>query len=129
MQDYLGRSATEFGLYFTLFPIGSTMRANLFRYTDLNDPWLKQFRDAPQDTLYALWPGLKKLMGDFTVTDFIPIRPVDLYDTVGYRQDGIVLVGDAFATACPACLIVASDFSGVTCDIRISSIVSDPVTC
>ena len=34
-----------------------------------------------------------------------------------------------FATTCPACLIVASDFSGVTCDIRISSIVSDPVTC
>ena len=99
---YYAERASDRMAYITLFPIGSTMRANLFRYTDLNDPWLKQFRDAPQDTLYALWPGLKKLMGDFTVTDFIPIRPVDLYDTVGYRQDGIVLVGDAFATACPA---------------------------
>ena len=35
--------------YITLFPIGATMRANLFAYRDLNDPWLKQFRDAPQE--------------------------------------------------------------------------------
>ena len=88
--------------YITLFPIGPVMRANLFRYTELNDPWLKQFRDAPQETLYATWPGLKKLMGDFTVTDFVKIRPIDLYVTKGYRQDGIVLVGDAFSTGCPA---------------------------
>jgi 2-polyprenyl-6-methoxyphenol hydroxylase-like FAD-dependent oxidoreductase len=99
---YYTERASDSTAYITLFPIGSTMRANLFRYCELSDPWLKQFRDAPQETLYALWPGLKKLMGDFTVTDFIPIRPVDLYDTVGYRQDGIVLVGDAFSTACPA---------------------------
>ena len=88
--------------YITLFPIGSTMRANLFGYRDLHDPWLKQFRDAPQDTLYAMWPGLRRLMGDFTVPGFVKIRPVDLYVTKGYRQDGIVLVGDAFATSCPA---------------------------
>ena len=41
-------------------------------------------------------------MGDFTVPGFVKIRPVDLYVTKGYRQDGIVLVGDAFATSCPA---------------------------
>ena len=34
--------------YITLFPIGGTMRVNLFGYRDLHDPWLKQFRDAPQ---------------------------------------------------------------------------------
>ena len=78
------------------------MRANLFGYRDLHDPWLKQFRDAPQETLYAMWPGLRALMGDFTVPSFVQIRPVDLYVTKGYRQDGIVLVGDAFATSCPA---------------------------
>jgi 2-polyprenyl-6-methoxyphenol hydroxylase-like FAD-dependent oxidoreductase len=88
--------------YITLFPIGTTMRANLFGYRDLHDPWLKQFREAPQDTLYAMWPRLRRLMGDFAVTDFIKIRPVDLYVTKGYRRDGIVLVGDAFSTSCPA---------------------------
>ena len=88
--------------YITLFPIGTTMRANLFGYRDLKDPWLKQFRDAPQQTLYAMWPGLRRLMGEFKVTDFIKIRPVDLVITKGQLQDGVVLVGDAFATSCPA---------------------------
>ena len=69
--------------YITLFPIGTTMRANLFGYRDLHDPWLKQFRDAPRETLYAMWPGLRPLMGDFTVTDFVKIRPVDLFVTKG----------------------------------------------
>ena len=32
----------------------------------------------------------------------VQIRPVDLYVTKGYRQDGVVLVGDAYATSCPA---------------------------
>ena len=47
-------------------------------------------------------PGLRKLTGDFEVPDFVKIRPVDLYVTTGHRQAGIVLVGDAFATSCPA---------------------------
>ena len=41
-------------------------------------------------------------MGDFTVPSFVQIRPVDLYVTKGYRQDGVVLVGDAFSSSCPA---------------------------
>jgi 2-polyprenyl-6-methoxyphenol hydroxylase-like FAD-dependent oxidoreductase len=88
--------------YLSAFPIGSTMRVNLFDYRDLDDPWHKQLREAPQDTLFALWPGLRKLTGDFNVSGFIKIRPVDLYVSEGHRQDGIVLVGDAFATSCPA---------------------------
>jgi hypothetical protein len=32
----------------------------------------------------------------------VKIRPADLYVTRGVRQAGIVLVGDAFATSCPA---------------------------
>ena len=42
------------------------------------------------------------MTGDFEVTDDIKIRPVDLYITKGHRQPGVVLVGDAFATSCPA---------------------------
>ena len=34
--------------YVTLFPIGTAMRANLFVYRDMDDPWLRQMRDAPQ---------------------------------------------------------------------------------
>lgn len=88
--------------YLTLFPIGSTMRANLFVYRDMHDPWWRQLREAPQQTLLAVMPGLRKLTGDFEVTGDVKIRPVDLYVTKGHRRPGIVLVGDAFATSCPA---------------------------
>lgn len=88
--------------YVTLFPIGATMRANLFVYRDMNDPWLRQLRTAPEPTLTALMPGLRKIIGDFAVDGRVQIRPVDLYATRGHLQPGVVLVGDAFATSCPA---------------------------
>ncbi len=88
--------------YLTLFPIGAAMRANLFVYRELRDPWLQGVREAPRDTLFAAMPGLRKLLGDFDVVGDIKVRPVDLYATKGHRQAGAVLVGDAFATSCPA---------------------------
>jgi 2-polyprenyl-6-methoxyphenol hydroxylase-like FAD-dependent oxidoreductase len=88
--------------YLSLFPVGSTMRANLMVYRDPRDPWLKQLRAAPRETLLAALPGLRALTGNFAVPGPVKIRPADLYVTRGVRQAGIVLVGDAFATSCPA---------------------------
>ncbi len=87
--------------YITLFPVGSTMRANLFVYREADDPWLRQFRREPVETLNASLPRLQRIMGAFAVAGDIKIRPVDLYTNSGYRQAGIVLVGDAFRTTCP----------------------------
>ncbi len=47
-------------------------------------------------------PSLRKCLGDFEIPQPVRIRPVDLYVTSGHRQAGIALVGDAFATSCPA---------------------------
>lgn len=99
---YYPERAADRMAYLTLFPIGSTMRANLFVYRDMNDPWLRTLRERPVETLFAMMPGLRKLMGEVEIPDFIKIRPVDLYVSTGYRQAGIVLVGDAFGTSCPA---------------------------
>ncbi len=99
---YFAERAADGMAYITLFPIGATLRANLFGYRDLHDPWLSEFRQAPRETLYAMWPGLRRLLGEFTVPDFIKIRPVDLCVTKGHRQSGVVLIGDAFSTSCPA---------------------------
>jgi 2-polyprenyl-6-methoxyphenol hydroxylase-like FAD-dependent oxidoreductase len=87
--------------YLTLFPIGTTMRANLFVYRDMHDPWLRQMKTAPREALQALMPGLRRLTGEIDVSD-VKIRPVDLVISTNYRQAGIVLAGDAFATSCPA---------------------------
>jgi 2-polyprenyl-6-methoxyphenol hydroxylase-like FAD-dependent oxidoreductase len=87
--------------YLTLFPIGHITRANLFVYRDMQDAWLRQMKAAPREALQALMPGLRKLTGETDVSD-VKIRPVDLVVSTNYRQAGIVLAGDAFATSCPA---------------------------
>jgi 2-polyprenyl-6-methoxyphenol hydroxylase-like FAD-dependent oxidoreductase len=88
--------------YLTLFPIGDVTRANLFVYRDIRDPWLKALRDAPVPTLLGALPGLAQITGAFAVTSFVHVRPADLYQTTGLDQPGVVVVGDAFATSCPA---------------------------
>ena len=99
---YYAERATDRTAYITLFPIGSTMRANLCIYREVDDPWLRRFREAPPETLFGLMPGLKRFTGDCEVSGTIKIRPADLYITEGCQRAGIVLVGDAFSTSCPA---------------------------
>jgi 2-polyprenyl-6-methoxyphenol hydroxylase-like FAD-dependent oxidoreductase len=88
--------------FLTLFPIGSSMRANFFCYRDMHDPWLRQLRHFPEQTLQAAMPKLRRVIGEFIVTSPVKIRPADLYVTKGHVQPGVVLVGDAFSTSCPA---------------------------
>jgi 2-polyprenyl-6-methoxyphenol hydroxylase-like FAD-dependent oxidoreductase len=98
---YFSERPSDRSGYLTLFPIGSTLRANLFVYRQMDDPWLRQMRHAPVETLNALLPRLRKVTGDFEVTGDVKIRPVDLYVSSGHRQPGVILVGDAFETTCP----------------------------
>ncbi len=87
--------------YISLFPIGAAMRANLFVYRDFDDPWLRELRRAPVETLTSALPRLKHITGPFAISGDVKIRPVDLCANSGYRRAGIVLVGDAFETTCP----------------------------
>ena len=99
---YYPERSTDRMAYLTLFPIGNAMRANLMVYRKMDDPWLRQFRQSPEYTMRAMMPGLRRMAGDFEVAGKIKIRPADLYVTQGHRQAGVVLIGDAFATSCPA---------------------------
>jgi 2-polyprenyl-6-methoxyphenol hydroxylase-like FAD-dependent oxidoreductase len=87
--------------YLTLFPIASGMRANLFAYRPLDDPWLRQMRRSPEQALDACLPRLRRLTGAYKANGEVKIRSADLYVSAGHRQHGIVLVGDAFASPCP----------------------------
>jgi 2-polyprenyl-6-methoxyphenol hydroxylase-like FAD-dependent oxidoreductase len=100
--SYYGEHPSDRAAYITLFPVGQTMRANLSVYRDMDDPWLKQFREAPREELMALMPALAKMIGAYDVPGKVQIRPADLYVTEGVNQPGVVLVGDAFSTSCPA---------------------------
>jgi 2-polyprenyl-6-methoxyphenol hydroxylase-like FAD-dependent oxidoreductase len=99
---YWPRRAGARMAYLSVFPIGGKMRVNFMVYRDMTDPWLVEFRKAPEAAMCALMPRLQRMMGDFKVSGPIKIRPADLCTTSGYLQPGIVLVGDAFSTSCPA---------------------------
>ncbi len=101
MTYYPGAVAQRMA-FLTLFPVATGMRANLFLYRDMADPLLRQMRDAPREALRSLMPGLENVTGPLAVEGFVKIRPIDLCRMRGYVQPGVVLVGDAFGTSCPA---------------------------
>jgi 2-polyprenyl-6-methoxyphenol hydroxylase-like FAD-dependent oxidoreductase len=99
---YYPERSTDQMAYLTLFPIGNAMRANLMVYRTADDPWLRELRRNPEAALFSLMPRLRAITGEVEVVRPVKIRPADLYFTTGHLQAGVVLVGDAFATSCPA---------------------------
>ncbi|MGE8130919.1 FAD-dependent oxidoreductase [Methylobacterium sp. NPDC080182] len=87
--------------YLTLFPLGHVMRANLFCYRDPGDTWVADLRRDPAATLRATMPRLPAACPDLAVAGPLEIRPIDLVRTEEVERDGLVVIGDAFQTACP----------------------------
>ena len=88
--------------YLSLFPVRTGMRANLFMFRDPTDPIMRELRREPEATLLRLLPGLRPYLGDFRVTDKVQNWVMDLTVVEGHLQPGVVLIGDAFQTNCPA---------------------------
>jgi 2-polyprenyl-6-methoxyphenol hydroxylase-like FAD-dependent oxidoreductase len=58
-------------------------------------------RDNPAAVIAKALPGLAQFTGLLRVNGPLKVRPVDLVATDDLLQPGIVLIGDAFSTACP----------------------------
>lgn len=99
---YWPKRTTSRMAYLSIFPIDGAMRVNLMVYRDMTDPWLSAFKQAPEPAMLAMMPGLADMMGEFRVSGPVKIRPADLCVSDDHVQSGIVLVGDAFSTSCPA---------------------------
>jgi 2-polyprenyl-6-methoxyphenol hydroxylase-like FAD-dependent oxidoreductase len=78
------------------------MRANLFMFRDPADPVMRELRREPEATVLRLLPGLRPYLGDFHVIDRVQNWVMDLSVVEGHLQPGVVLIGDAFQTNCPA---------------------------
>jgi 2-polyprenyl-6-methoxyphenol hydroxylase-like FAD-dependent oxidoreductase len=87
--------------YLTLFPLGDTMRANLFGYWDMQSPRLSAFKADPAAALLDLMPGLPRFCPDPRIAGRVEMRPIDLIRVADPVREGFVLIGDAFQTACP----------------------------
>ncbi|KUL94256.1 hypothetical protein DK26_19040 [Bosea sp. WAO] len=99
---YYGERPQDRVAYLTLFRLGAVMRANLMIYRNVDDAWLKAIREEPEAALMRLMPRLAALIGPFAIQGAVRVRPADLYVSTNVAQPGMVLVGDAFATSCPA---------------------------
>ena len=98
---YHGERLADRSAYLTLFPLGARLRANLFVYRRHGEDWAAAFRARPAEMLRAMMPGLVPILGDFAVIGRVVLRPIALHVTEDVARDGIVLIGDAFATTCP----------------------------
>ena len=88
--------------YLTLFQMNGVMRANLFLYLPLKSSKVAAFRDDPVAALRALLPGLARVTGQFAIDGPVKVRPTDLHELRDYDIPGVVMIGDAFLTPCPA---------------------------
>ncbi|MGY4402880.1 FAD-dependent oxidoreductase [Bradyrhizobium sp. USDA 3315] len=97
-----GEEAADGVDYLSLFPMSGGMRANLFMFRDPTDPIMRELRRDTRRTLLRLMPGLQPYLGDFEVVGQVQNWVMDLTVTAGHLQPGVVLIGDAFQTNCPA---------------------------
>ncbi|MFZ0279443.1 MAG: NAD(P)/FAD-dependent oxidoreductase [Candidatus Sulfotelmatobacter sp.] len=93
--------ATRIG-YLTLFKIRNTMRANLFVFRSVYDPWVREFIVDPERMLRRYLPKLSAVTGEYRVSSKVESGPADLYCVDGNPQPGVVLIGDAFQSVCPS---------------------------
>jgi len=99
---YYGNGEAERLDYLTLFPLGDVTRANLFTFLDDHDPWIRDLRREPKAALLRALPGLAPILGDFQVTSRVQSWVMNLYELERNERDGVVIIGDAFRTSCPA---------------------------
>jgi 2-polyprenyl-6-methoxyphenol hydroxylase-like FAD-dependent oxidoreductase len=98
--------------YTSIFPVGDTMRVNVFVFGEVAEPRIRAFRQDPMTALLALQPGLTPWLAGSKAVNSAEFFAVELSTCQGVRHPGLVLIGDAYRTACSAignglsCLLV-----------------------
>lgn len=101
--------------YSSVFPLGDRMRVNTFAFGALAEPRFLAFRRDPLGALLRLQPGLDSWLQGCEAVDPAEYFALELAISDNARQPGLVLIGDAFRTSCPAvgnglsCLLVDVD--------------------
>jgi 2-polyprenyl-6-methoxyphenol hydroxylase-like FAD-dependent oxidoreductase len=100
---YYGERPADGIDYMSVFPVsGGATRANLFTFLDHRDPWVKAVRTDPSAALAAALPGLTRSIGALEIASKVQNWIMDISVARNVRQPGIVLIGDAYQTSCPA---------------------------
>ena len=107
----------------SLFPIRETLRANLFTYWHPRDTRVRDLLSQPVAALERLLPGLSNLSGQLAPAGKVECYPITLDRVEGHRQAGLVVIGDAFQSVCPA---TGTGLSKVLTDVdRLTALLPD----
>jgi 2-polyprenyl-6-methoxyphenol hydroxylase-like FAD-dependent oxidoreductase len=88
--------------FITMFRVPGRMRVNVFGYPNRDDQSMHQLASHPRPVLDRLVPRLTRLIGDWAATSKVQSQAIDLYRAEPPRVDGVVLIGDALQSVCPA---------------------------
>lgn len=88
--------------YVTIFPIGGRWRANLFTYVEPAGSTMRAILRAPGEALASAFPRLPRLVGRVSVKGRAEAQAIDLYRLESPPVDGLVAIGDACQSVCPA---------------------------
>jgi 2-polyprenyl-6-methoxyphenol hydroxylase-like FAD-dependent oxidoreductase len=88
--------------YASFFPVGESVRMNLFLYDALLSDRVLRFRSAPLGELVRAMPRLAERLQGARPVGAVELRVSDLYAVERPARDGVVLIGDARRTSCPA---------------------------
>ena len=99
---YYGEHPRDRMDYLAIFPMQGTSRANLFCYHEQGSEWVRSFCSDPKARLLEVMPGLARMIAPFEIVSPVQVRSNDLRVATDPARDGVVLVGDAFQTPCPA---------------------------
>jgi 2-polyprenyl-6-methoxyphenol hydroxylase-like FAD-dependent oxidoreductase len=102
--------------YVTFFRIPGAMRVNVFSYRAPKDAWVQAMRRDPAATLRPAMPGLTRVTGPWRASSLVTTRVIDLYTANPPGYPGIVLIGDAFQSVCPA---TGTGLSKVLTDVEV----------
>jgi 2-polyprenyl-6-methoxyphenol hydroxylase-like FAD-dependent oxidoreductase len=100
----------------SLFRLGDVMRVNLFLYDSPKSARVQALRHDPLNGLLRLMPGLRGKLSQAHLSGEAEIRVTDLYAVDDSNLDGVVLIGDARRTSCPAS---GTGISRILNDVRV----------
>ncbi|MFT4075313.1 MAG: FAD-dependent monooxygenase [Asticcacaulis sp.] len=88
--------------YVSVFPMPGETRVNIFSFRGLNHPWTRAMSRDPLTGLAEICPEAAQWLQGAELKGRCEARGTDLYKVSGHRRDGVVLIGDAFHSPCPA---------------------------
>lgn len=88
--------------YLTLFRMGQFMRGNVFAYWGPREAATREMTREPVAFLKRVLPGLEAVIGSYSVAGKVEVFKIDLYRMRDCALPGVVLVGDACQSVCPA---------------------------